>query len=769
MAFGRRRKAKTALNPRIKTLIWATIISLICGVIEFGEPLENFLRMARNKLHEQPASGQIVVIGIDDRSLQKIGQWPWRHRYHAQMTDKLRELGARRIYFDIGFTDPPAAGDRKLFEDALARANRRVVLPAYFAFDERQQTRIDLLPIPEYRRHARLANINVWRDGFGSIWRLPYAQSIEGQTYLSFASDLANRPGELDTSFPIDFSIDYRTVPIESAVDLIGGQINADRIRGKDVVIAAVSERLGDAYVMPGRGLIPGVFFQVIGAETLKKGYPIELGWVLPLLAALAASGLFLFSKRRLVSFGAFVAGLGILVPLPAYLEMHLVFMDIVPGLLLMIIIGGMRTWARFRQRDTTTNPISGLPNLNALRHARSVPHATLVAVRIQNFAEITSTLPQNLERALTEQIASRIGLSADGCKIYHGDEGIFAWLVDNVPLVSLSDQLDALYALFRSPVVVDGRHVDLAIAIGVDIDGSRSLTNRLGSALVAADEAAVEGLRWKEYDAAKLKDVEWRLSLLGRLDEAIDNGEIWVAYQPKLDIAAGRISGAEALVRWSHPDKGEISPEDFVLAAEQHNRIEKLTAHVLNDAIRSAALINAQGLPFEVAVNLSPRLLDTPKSVSLIKSLLIQHKLPAKRLTIEVTESAAMSSGGRSIETIENMKRLGVNIAIDDYGTGFSTLDYLKKIPANEIKIDRSFVDSMDRSHSDKVMVNSTIELAHSLGREVVAEGVERLETLNALEAMGCDRAQGYLIGRPMPFSKLIEIVLGDPQRKVA
>ncbi|MBB5687239.1 EAL domain-containing protein [Sphingobium boeckii] len=760
MPFRRFSNKKSVRDNRAKILIWATLIGLICGVIDFGEPIENIWRSGRNVARSHPADQSIVVVGIDDRSLEGVDKWPWPRRYNAQMVDNLRAMGAKRIAFDYIFSSYSTSADDRIFEESLKKAKGTVILPVRFSIDPVSEKRVDVTAAPEFARHAKLANINVWRNPFGEVWEMYFGIKIDGRDYPSFSSLFSNKRGEAETLFPVDLSIDVKTIPVVSAIDVIHGTVSPDRIRGKDIIIGYASDQLGDIHMMAGRGLVPGVYFHAIGAQTLKQGIPVSPGWFPAFAAAFLLAGLHLFSKKRALSRLAALLGFLLPIGLPFFLDSRLIFAQFVPGTLLFIIAASAYAWSRFKQRGATTNAISGLPNLNALRDAPLAPSTSLVAARIQNFAEITSTLPQDMERILVEQIASRIALGADGSKIYQGDEGIFSWLVSNGPTTSLGDQLDALHALFRSPVIVGERHVDLAIAFGVDTASDRTLPNRLGSALVAADEAVEEGARWKEYDPAKLQDAEWKLSLLGRLDAAIDGGEIWVAYQPKMDMKTKAICGAEALARWSHPEKGEISPQDFVLAAEQHNRIEKLTNHVLNDAIRVAAEINRRGLDFDMAVNLSARVLDNPDLVSTIQSILARHGLEPRHLTLEVTESAAMTSSGRSIELLENMRALGIQISIDDYGTGFSTLEYLKKIPATEIKIDRSFVSAMDKSQSDKLMVNSTIALAHSLGRTVVAEGVEKEDTLRALEEMGCDRVQGYLIGRPMPYEKLSALI---------
>jgi EAL domain-containing protein (putative c-di-GMP-specific phosphodiesterase class I) len=243
---------------------------------------------------------------------------------------------------------------------------------------------------------------------------------------------------------------------------------------------------------------------------------------------------------------------------------------------------------------------------------------------------------------------------------------------------------------------------------------------------------------------------------MLSQLDEAIDRGEVWVAFQPKLDLKTREIIGAEALARWTHPEKGPIAATEFVAAAEQHDRIGKLTSFVLEQAISAAAMLNRRSGDFSVAVNLSGKLLSDKALVARVANLLDRYGVEPHHLTLELTESAAISQGGQALDALGQLRDLGVVISIDDYGTGLSTLEYLRKIPASEIKIDQSFVKGMVDNRSDRLMVQSTIALAHSLGRRVVAEGVEDRDILELLRELDCDIGQGFVIGRPMNLDTL-------------
>lgn len=756
------RATKAPGYSRRRLLLWATLFTFIFGLIRFGEPLEDALRNARNLLHEEKASGTTVIVAIDDRSVEELGQWPWPRARYAEIVNRLVDMGASRIVVDLDFTDRTNPADDKLLQAALKRAAGKVILPVNFTEDPVTHKRTDLVPLQEFRRYAELASNRVHYNYRSEVWSLNYAEDIGGRLYPSVAALTAGAKNSSAGEFPLDYSISIESIPVISATDLIKGRAPVSAVRGKDVIVSTSSMRFSITPFIPRRGQGPVVYVHALGIETLKSGQPITLGWVMPFIATFVLMAVFLFSRPRWLARSVLMAAtLAILVG-PVLAENRLIFLDIMPSLALLLVVTTMTAWSNFRQSYRVrgmVNAITGLPNLNALREDAGEAESVLIATRIHNYAEITSALPTGTEKELAQQVVARLSIGAAGAKIYQGDEGIFVWLKAECDSAVLGDQLEALHAICRTPVIVAGTHVDLAVSFGVDAGNDRSVSNRIGSALVAADEASEEGRRWKAFDAAKLKDAAWKLSLLGRLDAAIDSGEIWVAYQPKLDLNNKRIVGAEALARWTHPDKGEIGPGEFIFTAEQNNRIEKLTSYILEDAIKAAAAVDRRGIKFDVAVNLSARLLDSDDLVGRVASLLAQYQLPPSNLTLEVTESAA-TGGDQSMEVLKQLREIGVNVSVDDYGTGFSTLEALKKIPATEIKIDMGFVRMIDRSQSDRLMVNSTIQLAHSLGRTVVAEGVETDEILQALEAMGCDQVQGYLIGRPMRLAELIKLL---------
>jgi EAL domain-containing protein (putative c-di-GMP-specific phosphodiesterase class I)/CHASE2 domain-containing sensor protein len=743
-------------DGRTRILLWTGLVALLFGLLDIGQPIEHVLYVARAQA-QRKASGNIVIVGIDEKSLDRIPQVPWPRRSQAALADELNKLGAARVFYDFDFSLPSERTEDRLFAQALGRLNGRATLALRFLIDPLTGNRIDSFPLDALRNRAKLANINVQYMARGSVWNIPYSLTYAGRDYPSFAAALANKSGRPEETFPIDYSIDPQSIPIISAADILDGRVRREAIQGKTVIVGATSLRLGDEFLMPRRGPAPAVYVHALGAETLLLGTPVVLGWSLPLLLAFGAATMCAFARRAEYAVAAIVVAFPATLLLPLLLEAHSVRVEIVPALTMLLGVSGVRAWLTFRSKlreRGSTNLVTGLPNLNALRKDAPMSSAPLVAARVQNYAQICAALQTDEERTLAEQIATRLSVGGTTTAVYQGDEGIFAWFAPEQ--ADLDEHLNALHALFRSAVVVADNRFDLAITFGVDTNGDRLIASRLGGALAAAEEAAAESRRWKRYDHDQGEDASWRLSILSQLDAAIGAGDLWVAYQPKIDVKTKQAIGAEALVRWTHPTKGEISPMEFIPAAEQSGRIEKLTEFVLDRAIRSGALAAKRCPHFNMSVNLSPKLLGAFPLEAKVMELLRKFKLPPECLTLEVTETATLARAEADLAPLHRLRARGIQISIDDYGTGLSTLDYIKRLPASEIKIDKSFVQAVCKSQSDRLMVHSTIQLAHSLGHKVVAEGVEDMATFETLAGMGCDIVQGFYFAKPMTFNDL-------------
>jgi EAL domain-containing protein (putative c-di-GMP-specific phosphodiesterase class I) len=257
-------------------------------------------------------------------------------------------------------------------------------------------------------------------------------------------------------------------------------------------------------------------------------------------------------------------------------------------------------------------------------------------------------------------------------------------------------------------------------------------------------------------YSADQDRHSAERLALIGELRSAIEDNQLIMHYQPKVDFVRGQLVGVEALVRWQHPQRGIVGPNEFIPLAEQTGLIRPLGTWVLGEALRQQNAWREAGLDIVIAVNMSTQNLNDPLPEQ-IRDLLARWGTPAGRLRIEITESALMADPERAMGVLFRLREMGVRIAIDDFGTGYSSLSYLKRLPVDEIKIDRSFVHNMAVDDDDKAIVRSTIMLGHDLGLTVVAEGMEDGATWDLLADLGCDVAQGYFVARPMAPKQLV------------
>jgi EAL domain-containing protein (putative c-di-GMP-specific phosphodiesterase class I) len=304
-----------------------------------------------------------------------------------------------------------------------------------------------------------------------------------------------------------------------------------------------------------------------------------------------------------------------------------------------------------------------------------------------------------------------------------------------------------------EQPFRIEGQRFYISGSIGISLypqhaDDAGALLQRADVAMYLAKGSDIG---YAVYEAMRDEYSPSKLALYGQLRQAIDSNQLVLNYQPKADMRTGRVQSAEVLVRWQHPEQGMIFPDDFIPLAEHTGLIKPLTTWVLNEALRQHRTWRNDGMDIALAVNISARTLHDSRLVTTIADSLALSSVVPSRVVIEITESALMLDPDRALEILTHLHDLGVRIAIDDFGTGYSSLAYLKRLPADEIKIDRSFVTSLASDDDDAVIVRSIIQLAHNLGLTTVAEGVEDAESWAMLTEMGCDAVQGYYLSRPL------------------
>ena len=413
---------------------------------------------------------------------------------------------------------------------------------------------------------------------------------------------------------------------------------------------------------------------------------------------------------------------------------------------------------------------LTGLPNRvqfrdavrDAIAHAQTAGEGTTIAVimlDLDRFKHVNDVLGYRVGDLLLGRVAERLSQQmvrgGDLVARLGGDE--FAVLLRHGDAALAESVAARIGAAFDAPLTLEEHTVDMGAGIGIacwpqHATDADVLLSRAEVAMYAAKRRTHGPLMYDaSFDAASAQT----LSLLTELRQAVERGELRLYLQPKLMLDNGRVSGAEALVRWQHPQRGLVPPMEFIPFAEQTGFIRVLTMWVFEEAARHWLALQAEGLPLTLSINLSTRDLLDPDLPTKFDALLVKHRVPAEAFCLEITESAIMDDPARALATLNRLSLLGFRLSIDDFGTGYSSLAYLKRLPVDELKIDKSFVMSMEKDLDDAKIVRSTIDLAHNLGLTVVAEGVEDAKAWQLLRELECDEAQGYHMGRPMPATE--------------
>jgi diguanylate cyclase (GGDEF)-like protein len=414
---------------------------------------------------------------------------------------------------------------------------------------------------------------------------------------------------------------------------------------------------------------------------------------------------------------------------------------------------------------------LTGLPNRAqfrdavhaAIRDAQTavVPGATVsvIMLDLDRFKNVNDVLGYRFGDLLLTRVAERLSHQSvrggDLVARLGGDE--FAVLLRDGDAELARTVATRIERAFDAPLTLEEHTVDMGAGIGLacwpqHAGDADLLLNRAEVAMYSAKRRTTGPLM---YDPAIDAASAQTLSLLSELRQAVIEGQLRLYLQPKLALDSGAVVGAEALVRWQHPQRGLVPPMLFIPFAEQTGFIRTLTLWVFEEAARHWQMLRSEGIKIRLSVNLSTRDLLDPELPQKFEALLVKHRVPAEAFCLEITESSIMDDPQRAQATLDRLSTLGFKLAIDDFGTGYSSLAYLKRLPVDELKIDKSFVMNMETDADDAAIVRSTIDLAHNLGLSVVAEGVENATVWNMLRELNCDQAQGFHMGRPMVASE--------------
>jgi len=409
-------------------------------------------------------------------------------------------------------------------------------------------------------------------------------------------------------------------------------------------------------------------------------------------------------------------------------------------------------------------DPLTELPNRNKLveelgEYIKSTSSPAMIyLLNISHINDINSSLGHQVGDTVIKEFATRLLSFVGYNDLYHVGADEFAFVVKGVGENQISELSDKISEVFEKPYIQKSMTFNLRSKSGISFypEHSDNAEELLQKASVALNFAKLERAHLKVYDSSQDVDTLEQLNLINDLSTALEENQLVLYYQPKVSLEQNKVETVEALVRWVHPKLGMVPPDKFISIAEKTGLINPLTDWVLGEAMSQFSIWKAKNIELVIAVNISAENLKAPEFYSSVCQMVEDAGISTEAIMLEITESAVVDNPSEAIAILQRFRDRGFKLSIDDYGTGYSSLAQLKDLPVDELKIDMSFVKRLPHDDGDKIIVRSTIELAHNMGLTVVAEGVENELAMNWLRDKGCERAQGYHISRPVPANEL-------------
>ncbi len=768
------------------------------------------------RVHQRPANEELLIVAIDEKSLRALGRWPWGRSVHADMLEKLTAANVSAVGIDILFPDQdlddPEA-DQQLVR-AIA-ANGRVALAVAPETGTDPGLATEILPAPELAvAAAKLAHIDFELEADGVSRRVFLHAGlgdprwpILGLALLELVHpDLAQQfPTEPRDSSEwasgwvrvdpmlVAYSGPPGNIPQVSYIDVLHGRVPTAQLENRIVFVGATAVAMGDTLstpmssnqtAMPGIEANANVLASLLDKKILRDS-SFESRLLFAMLMLLALIVWLRATPSRYAVWGYLVSlGLTLLLSLSFLWLGHL---WVPPSAALVVLTALYVTWtwldvgqfsqlsfelrqqvysAEFRDR------VTGLPNRLVLEEQlnealptdgnREPPQLDLVIIGIGRLQPIIDTVGTVGGEQMLQQIAERLSKVTYGVgEVFRLESTEFAVLYPRSESSRpVAKRAETLLEVLSRPYRVSTELFDLKPSIGISScpEHSEDPESFINSAHTALSQARRDPLQPIHVFSQQMQSEATRSSRIRQdLRSSIFKGELSCLYQPQADIATRRLIGVETLVRWQHPTLGDISPANFIPIAEREALIDPIGRWVLEQACKQGQVWRSEkNIDLRIAVNVSAIQLNSPNLVQLVADALTVSGLPARRLELEITETAILADQASTRKMLKALKRLGLELAIDDFGTGYSSLTYLKEYPVDRVKIDQSFVSDVHTSSESAEITRSIVAMSKGLGLSVIAEGVEREEHLEILQQMGCDEAQGYLIGKPMTAAAL-------------
>lgn len=749
---------KLLASERLRHAAIAIGLALLVGVTTILRPVDMTVWSIQSKLFDRSPSGEIVFLEVGKAPVSNASTVE-----NQQLLLAIRNLdkwGAERIYLDTPVRRSSSPSLDAELRNELVRLADKVVLT--------RAVRRDVVPgrppqgnDPFFESGMRVVSSDYLADFLGYVWWIDSSHASNGSTLPSLWTALAGGAGSREAVFP-DYTIELDAVPRYDLVQLRGNPDSASAdLAGKTVVLGPSGS---DARIVkiPNQGFGPSTLVHITAAETAMRGAGQTIYWLWIVGAfgiSLALGSVFLRRPRLRRSFYVvWTAALIVLVIATAHLGIRTLFAEI---LTMGLAYAVLRSTVNFKRRHLFVEPRSNLPNFSALQRDFSdhiAAKSAIVVAKIARLDAVFATLTRADQGRYLRQLSARLSLGESRTSIYYDGGKYFAFILKNGEYQDLEDHLEGLRAIASQSITVSQRVLDVSMTMGVDQSHEKSISSRLSAAIAAADQAREAYRPVFIISDFAADSEEWDYSLQARLESALSEDRISIKLQPQADLRDGRIVGVEALARWVDEERGEVPPSRFILQCERVGRLDELTKRIISKSLAAVQSLHEHGHDPRMSVNVSAIQFVDSRIAEMIEKNLAIHSIDPAKLTIEVTETARIEDFAAARGVFEQIKQLGVNFSMDDFGVASANLEAMFELPFDEIKIDQMFVGAAHRSEAAHAIVANVIRLARDAGLTSVAEGIEDRETYALMREMGCDLGQGYYIGRPMALSQLQE-----------
>ena len=748
-------------SPRVRHVAIAVAFAAVFALMTLLRPLDITFWALQSKFPGAQPSGSIVL--VTDKHGAATQSVNAANALLLRSLENLEEAGAERVVID---TPLRASNDIVIdgrLRNALNSIGGRLVIAAPFNEDV-YTSGLRQPNAALFSDAAPIVSSDFRTDFLDFAWQAEPTYETESAPRTALWAVLAG-----EEHARADVQLDYRIAPGElpsvSLTDLASGEPAAlEAVRGKQVVFTALD---GDnrSFKAPGYSGddTTSAHISVIAAETAMHGggklfssFVTVPVFALALLLLVCAP---LTKLWRRVGYAVWTVMFMASFAVAAVLGHRIFLAD---PMVIAITFGALRASANYRRRHLLIDAQSRLPNFTAFRRyleaQGSLDDQVLVVVKIARLDAIFATLKGNEQGEYLRAVAARLSLGEKSANVYHDGGKYLGMVLKRGDYADLQGHLEGLRAIAGQAVVVDTTPIDVAITIGVDQSLDVDAANRISSAIAAADQAREAYRPVFIISDFQADSEEWDHSLQSRLESALSENRISVKLQPKVDMQSGLFVGAEALARWTDQQRGEIPPVRFILQCERAGRLDDLTKRVMEKSMQAANQLASENLPCKVSVNVSAIQFVDSRIVDLVEMALSSTRADPRNIMIEITETARVENLVRARSIMEEIKRLGIEFSIDDFGVGSGNLDALYGLPFDELKIDRMFSNEVGRCPRARAVVASLLGLAREFDMRSVVEGIDHLDTFETLRDMGGDLAQGFCIARPQTLPLLSE-----------